>query len=98
MENTVIHVVARTVCRAEKTAELIGILQNVAEQSRREPGCLSYAVLRSTEDPNEIGTVELWRDKAAIDAHFRMPYVQDLFARVPGLVAQAPEVKTYIQA
>jgi quinol monooxygenase YgiN len=98
MKPSGIHVVARALCRPEKTDELCGILLRVAEESRKEPGCVSYEVVRGTEDPNEVMTIECWKDKEAIDAHFARPYVVDLFARVPGLVAQTPEVKTYLPA
>ena len=98
MSNREIFIVARAHCRPEKTQEARALLLSVAEQSRREAGCLSYEVLYGEEDPNEVITVERWKDAPAIDAHFATPYVKDLFARVPGLVAQPPEVKKYLLA
>lgn len=90
-----LRVLARVKCQPEKLAELKQLWLAVAEQTRREPGCISYELVVSADDPNELVSIEQWRDGAAIEAHFAQPYMQDLLARAPGLVAAPPEIKNY---
>ena len=95
MSDSPITVVARVLCRPEKIGEMRQLLADVAQRSRQESGCLGYSVLRGREEPHEVITVEIWKDQAAIDAHMASAHVGELFARVPGLVASAPEIRTY---
>ncbi len=44
------------------------------EASRREPGCISHRFLISPEIENCLFFYEEWRDRAAIDHHFKQDY------------------------
>ena len=54
------------------------------ERSRREPGCISHDVHHHVDDAHRLVFVERWADRAAIDAHFRVPesvaFARDLTA------------------
>ncbi|KQT31229.1 hypothetical protein ASG29_14750 [Sphingomonas sp. Leaf412] len=41
-------------------------------RSRDEDGCLHHGVARDCEHPYRLVFVERWRDRAALDAHFRV--------------------------
>ncbi|NJR78078.1 putative quinol monooxygenase [Sphingomonas corticis] len=41
-------------------------------RSRAEDGCLHHAVARDCENPYRLVFFETWRDRAALDAHFRV--------------------------
>ncbi|OFT86224.1 putative quinol monooxygenase [Corynebacterium sp. HMSC29G08] len=43
--------------------------QEIAE-TRREPGCLSYAWYENLEEPNHLVLLELWSDAVQYDAHW----------------------------
>lgn len=43
--------------------------RKLQEESRREPGCLFYAVQRSRENPRRYLVYEQYKDEAALDAH-----------------------------
>jgi len=45
--------------------------------SRAEDGCLDYGYAQDVLDPGLIHIRELWRDQAALDAHFAMPHLAD---------------------
>jgi quinol monooxygenase YgiN len=53
----------------EDRAEIAEILRNLAEASRREPGCLSYVPHHLQEDPNTVLIYEQYRDDEALAAH-----------------------------
>jgi quinol monooxygenase YgiN len=53
--------------------------------SRAEDGCLTYSYAIDVEDPGLIRVFELWRDRAALEAHFRAQHLADWRAAWPAL-------------
>jgi quinol monooxygenase YgiN len=53
----------------EDRAELEEILRNLAEASRKEPGCVTFVPHHLQEDPNTIVIYEQYRDDEALAAH-----------------------------
>jgi quinol monooxygenase YgiN len=47
----------------------------VLNASRAEDGCLVYSYAEDIEEPGLIRIFEVWRDRAALDAHARAPHV-----------------------
>lgn len=45
--------------------------------SRAEDGCLAYNYAQDVLDPCVIHIGERWRDRAALDAHFRTPHMAE---------------------
>ena len=45
------------------------------EATREEEGCISYDLHRSITSENKLVFVEAWRDRAALDAHFKEPHL-----------------------
>ena len=43
--------------------------------SRAEDGCLAYSYAQDILDPRTIHVSERWRDRAALDAHFRTEHL-----------------------
>ena len=43
--------------------------------SRLEDGCITYSYAVDVQDPGLIRVFEVWRDQAAIDAHFQTPHM-----------------------
>jgi quinol monooxygenase YgiN len=43
--------------------------------SRAEDGCLTYSYGVDVAEPGLIRVFEVWRDQAAIDAHFKAPHM-----------------------
>jgi quinol monooxygenase YgiN len=43
--------------------------------SRAEDGCLTYSYGLDVAEPGLIRVFEVWRDQAAIDAHFKAPHM-----------------------
>jgi quinol monooxygenase YgiN len=45
------------------------------EASRAEDGCLEYAYAQDVAEPGLIRVFEVWRDQAALDAHFQTAHL-----------------------
>jgi quinol monooxygenase YgiN len=43
--------------------------------SRAEDGCLTYSYGLDVAEPGLIRVFEIWRDQAALDAHFQAPHM-----------------------
>ena len=85
-----VTVIARARFRPGTEEEAERALRTNAEASRSEGGCVSYSVLRG--DDGVFMTVERWRTRADADQHMTTPHVQQLFATITPLLADAPEI------
>jgi quinol monooxygenase YgiN len=43
--------------------------------SRAEDGCVTYSYAEDVAEPGLIRVYEVWRDQAAIEAHFKAPHM-----------------------
>lgn len=56
-------------------------LLSLTAPTRAEDGALRYDLYRSVEHPDEFLRHEVWRDRAALEAHKQTPPLRDSFAR-----------------
>lgn len=64
----------------------------IIEDSRAESGCLNYDFHQSLDDPTLFFWHETWADKAALDAHFRMPYFAELGAKLKDIADEPTQL------
>jgi len=50
-------------------------MERMIAASRAEPGCLAYSYARDVLDPGLIRVSEAWRDRAALDEHFKSVHI-----------------------
>ena len=62
----------------ERADEAEGLLRQLRDASRAEAGCLAYDVARGVDDRAVFVLHEVWRDQAALDAHYAEPHFVDL--------------------
>ncbi len=58
-------------------------MQRMLEASRAEDGCVVYSYGEDVAEPGLIRVFEVWRDQAAIDAHFKAPHMAEWRAAWP---------------
>jgi quinol monooxygenase YgiN len=87
-----ILVIGRVRCAEEQRDELIGLLEKMQSDSRREEGCLRYGFFAAVEDPLSFVAVEEWADREALDRHFAQPHLHEFTRGLLGLVSERPEV------
>lgn len=75
--------------RAVRLEDALRISQAHVARSRAEPGCLSHAVYRDTENLQRLVFVEQWADQAALDQHFKVPASRQ-FVKELGEMATSP--------
>ncbi len=88
-----LHLMAMFNAKEGKSDELRELLERLIEPTRAEAGCLDYRLMADTENERKFVFVEEWRDSAALDAHFEMPYLQDALSRFPELLEGELELR-----
>ena len=85
-------VIGRVRCSPEQRDQLVALMEEMQDNSRREEGCLRYGFFAAVEDPLSFVAVEEWADREALDRHFAQPHLLDFAGRLPALVSSRPEV------
>lgn len=57
-----------------RDAFLAAMLDDARGSVRDEPGCFRFDVLQDSQDPNTIYLYEVYRDRAAFEAHLQAPH------------------------
>ena len=60
----------------EKLAQALSAAQRVVTATRAEDGCVAYSYAQDLFDPGLIHVSEKWRDRAALQAHFKSAHMQ----------------------
>ncbi len=81
--------------RADTFAELRQLSLEHVARSRAEPGCLEHGVAVDANDGLRLVFFERWADRAALDAHFRVPASRAFAAKVAALSARPPTLELY---
>ncbi len=63
-------------------AEIGALLNELAEKSRADAGCIGYDVMCSLSNPRAMMFCETWRSQQALDAHAATPH----FTRIVPLI------------
>lgn len=87
-----VHILAKIVAQSQAASAVRDALVELVGHSRKEGGCVSYALYQRGDDPAQFQTVEEWRDAAAADAHMQTPHVGAALAKVGTLLAATPEI------
>lgn len=90
-----IIVTGTVLARPDSFDEILRLATEHVLRSRTEPGCLSHAVHRDTEDPLRLHFLEHWTDMTALKVHFRVPASQSFGAALARLAAEAPSMTVY---
>ena len=85
-----IIVTGSVVARPDTVDEILGASLDHVRRSRLEPGCLAHGVYRDVEEPMRLFFYEEWADRAALDAHFRVPESNRFVETVTPLAAVRP--------
>jgi quinol monooxygenase YgiN len=64
-------------------------------ETRREPGCISYAFSADLEDPGRFRIFEEWESDEALAAHFASPHMARFREAVGGLGVREMAVQRY---
>ena len=78
-----------------RRVEMVDALSAMAAATRSDDGCVSYGFYADVTRPEMILGIEVWRDRAALDAHMSHDHTAEFIATVPDLVAGAPVMRFF---
>ena len=90
-----ISVTGTVIAREGAFDEVLRIATEHVVRSRAEPGCISHAVYRDTEEPLRLQFIERWTDMAALKVHFAVPASGDTVRAMAALCTERPVMTLY---
>jgi quinol monooxygenase YgiN len=78
--------------RREQVAELMRATQ---ARAREQDGCVSYTFAETLDDPGHFLIVGLWRDRAALDEHYRSRAFAVYQAKIGEQLVRTSELRLY---
>lgn len=88
-------VMAEVVVEAGAIDQVRDGLKTMEDETRKEPGCISYAFSLDVSDPTTMRISERWESMEALEAHFETPHMAAfgaVFAKAP---PKSMDVKVY---
>jgi quinol monooxygenase YgiN len=77
----------------EDVARVRPVMDELVAATRAEDGCIEYSCAEDLLDPGLLHVKEIWRDKAALDAHFTAPHIAKAGAAMGSLNVQGRELR-----
>ena len=90
-------VVAEVRAKADKVEQVKQALTELIGPTRQEPGCISYVLHQSNDDPARFLFFENWTSQAALDEHLQRPHLQAFVAQADELLAEPLDVTLWHQ-
>ena len=69
-----IYLIATLKIKPGSLPEFIDDAKLCIEETRKEPGCISYDLVQSQTDEDTLMFVERWKNQEAVDSHFNAPH------------------------
>ena len=77
----------------EDVARVRPVMDELVAATRAEDGCIEYSCAEDLFEPGLLHVKEIWRDKAALDAHFTAPHIAKAGAAMASLNVQGRELR-----
>jgi len=90
-----LRVVARINAKPDKIDEVRELLSALVEQTRQEPGCITYDLLQNRNDPTDFTFVEEWASDSALDSHSISDHIKALAPKLQPIVTEPPDIRIY---
>lgn len=69
----------------ENRAEVLTTINELAEKSRLEKGCIAYGAFENTQDPSILLICETWENQEVLSAHEKTEHFITLVAKTQQL-------------
>ncbi|MGN0136874.1 antibiotic biosynthesis monooxygenase [Anaerotignum sp.] len=87
-----IVLIAKNTLKEGNQEEFIRIAGILAEETRKEPGCLSYDLAKDETEDTVFYFIEKYKDEAALEAHRASAYFQTYVPMLGALRTKPSEV------
>ena len=87
-----IYLTAVIKAKEEFRTEVLNVLQNMVEQTRKEEACELYTLHQGIEDKNQFIFYEIWKNEEGLFQHDQQPYILDFGALVDEKLQEKPQI------
>lgn len=87
-----LYTVAVLKAQKGKVDELVAVLEELARETRQEPGALQYGFYHDQKDPNTILSFEEWQDTDVESAHWETPHLASAVEKFKDILDGEPIV------
>ncbi|MCS2171773.1 antibiotic biosynthesis monooxygenase [Scandinavium sp. TWS1a] len=88
MFDNTLSIIAVLKAKEGKSEDLKSALQALILPTRKEEGCLDYALFQLQETPDVFYMRESWKGQEALDAHVGLPHFQMFVQQMDQLLAE----------
>jgi quinol monooxygenase YgiN len=88
-------ILAKVYIKPGKEGEFIKVAKEMVENSQKEEGCQSYMLYQDPYEKTNFIVVEKYKNQAAVDAHFGMPYFKEFGPKIADITSGPIEIKIY---
>jgi quinol monooxygenase YgiN len=75
--------------------EVRDLMRETQLRARELPGCLSYTFAETLDDPGHFLVVHEWRDRAALEEHYRSPAFASYQAKIGELLVRTSQLRLH---
>lgn len=90
-----IKIVAKFTIKEDKIAEFKNHAADLAAETRKENGCISYELFQDINDLKVLAFIEEWESKDALDSHMESKHFKEIFSKMAKIQEKDPEVSMY---
>lgn len=90
-----IKVVAKNFIAKDNLAQCIELVQELAQASRQDAGCISYEMYQDTTDETIMTMIETWESEGDLQAHINSPHFKKLVPIINTLATKESIMNVY---
>jgi quinol monooxygenase YgiN len=90
-----IKVVAREKVKSGEKDAVLEIFRELIESTRKEAGCIAYALHESLDNPDVLAMIEIWESKEALDTHMNSEHFKRLVPKVGAHLAEPSHIEVF---
>ena len=90
-----ISIIAKNIVKPDQVENFKSLARELVAESRKEKGCIAYALNQDIKQPNLLTFIERWQDQAAIDTHNASAHFKRIVPTLGPFQAEPGEVRLY---
>jgi len=73
---------SKNIVKVDKFSKLIALVEKLAIETKKEPGCIEYFFTKVDGKDNEYAFIEKWESKEALERHKKTPHFLELIPKM----------------
>jgi quinol monooxygenase YgiN len=75
--------------------EVRALMRETQAQAREQPGCIDFVFAETLDDPGHFVIVQQWRDRAALEQHYRSRAFADYQAKIGDYIVRSSALQLH---